>query len=79
MDRQGNAVMASKKKLKQRNKKLQHKLWSIKRDLKYTVRDLVTYQEIVLNLEQELDELRAPKVTASVNGDPVEFKVNTSQ
>ena len=70
--------MPSKKKLKRKVKRLQKKLWSVKRDRKYTVRDLKMYQELCIELELENEELKAPKVKMWHNSEPMEITVGVN-
>ena len=85
--------MSSKKKLKRKNKRLEKELQEEKRQRKYAERDAKMWCDIVLEQDNaletkdivmadymaEIEELKAPKIQAWLNGDPVEFKVNTSQ
>lgn len=64
--------MASKKKLKRRNKKLQYKVWEAERQEKLAVRDAKFWKELVLELEVEIEELKAPKANLWLNGEPIE-------
>jgi len=68
--------MASKKKLKRKNKKLQYKLWEEKRQRAYTERDVKMWCEVILEQEEDLqrkdvmiaalskenEKLKAPKM-----------------
>ncbi len=72
-------MMTSKKKLKKRNKKLQYKMAIQKYQRKLAERDAkfwrgcVEEQDIEMEkMEDEIKELKAPKVRAWVNGEEVE-------
>ena len=79
--------MESKRTLKRRVKKLQHKLWAAERENEYLERDATLWRDICIDLEQEVEALQSaikalrvaksePKMVAKawLNGEPLEIK-----
>jgi len=69
--------MASKRKLKRKNKKLQHKLWEAQRQLEYAERDAMLWQAVVMELEADMESIKAASsIKAWLNGEPIAVHVN---
>lgn len=70
--------MPSKKKLKRKLKNAKHKIWYHKREHKRLWRDYSSLQDDLFDALDKLDELEKPKVTATINGEPVEIEVKVA-